>query len=179
MALIQFCSLPLTFIVHTTHLIILCLPLSLFLSLSLPFSYHVQRFLFEAVNCYLPLFMLAFYDLNTGNGEKDSSPLFITKDWDNRLIYLFLEGYLRLELSALYTTDSLRRVVTETMIPLVMLNGKRFFQSVFRSTYFVRRERERRKILRERERGRREKIGERKGVRRKEWAYQRRIWVYD
>ena len=97
--------------------------------------------------------MLAFYDLNTGIGEIDSSPLFITKYRDNRLTFPFMEGYLRLELSALYTTDSLRRVVTETMIPLVMLNGKRFFQSVFRSAYFVRRERERRKTLGERKKG--------------------------
>jgi hypothetical protein len=53
----------------------------------------LKRVFFESCDCYLPLFYLAFYEL------------------DVRL--------LRLELVALFTTDSLRRVVTESVLPYV------------------------------------------------------------
>lgn len=56
-------------------------------------SLIVKRFLFEAFDCYLALFYLAFF-------QEDLSKL-------------------QTELAALYTIDSLRRVLTETLVPLI------------------------------------------------------------
>jgi anoctamin-10 len=62
-------------------------------------SLILKRFFFEAFDCYLPLFYLAFYEL------------------DAKL--------LKLELMALYTTDTFRRVLTETLVPLILLSTHR------------------------------------------------------
>lgn len=55
------------------------------------FSLLLKRFLFEALDCYLPLFYLALF-------RRDSN-------------------ILRLELMALFTTDSVRRIATELLLP--------------------------------------------------------------
>jgi len=57
-------------------------------------SLILKRFLFEAFDCYISLFYLAFYELDIMR--------------------------LRSELMALYTSDCIRRVLTETIIPLVV-----------------------------------------------------------
>eukprot|EP00947_MAST-08B_sp_MAST-8B-sp1_P002603 g2603.t1 len=54
----------------------------------------IKRFLFEAFDCYIALFYIAFYELD---------PI-----------------KLRQELVSLYTADSLRRLFTETMLPYAM-----------------------------------------------------------
>ena len=70
-------------------------------------SLILKRFFFEAFDCYIPLFYLAFYQLDA--------------------------QLLRTELTGLYTSDAIRRVLTETLIPLILLSTKRigrFFQTL-------------------------------------------------
>lgn len=57
----------------------------------------LKRFLFEAFDCYIPLFYLAFWELDA--------------------------DLLRAELVALFTTDSVRRVATETLLPYFTWSG--------------------------------------------------------
>ena len=63
-------------------------------------SLVIKRFLFEAFDCYVALFYTAFYELD---------PI-----------------ALRQELIGLYTVDSIRRVLCETVIPLLLQYARRW-----------------------------------------------------
>jgi len=65
-------------------------------------SIIIKRFLFEAFDCYIALFYIAFYELD---------PI-----------------ALRQELIGLYMVDSLRRVVCECVIPLTMQKFREYFR---------------------------------------------------
>jgi hypothetical protein len=60
-------------------------------------SLVVKRFLFEAFDCYIALFYIAFVQCDVVR--------------------------LRVELVSLYTSDSLRRIVTETLLPMALEKG--------------------------------------------------------
>jgi len=62
-------------------------------------SLILKRFLFEAFDCYISLFYLAFFELDIMR--------------------------LRSELMALFTSDCIRRVLTETLLPLIIRKAKK------------------------------------------------------
>eukprot|EP00854_Cymbomonas_tetramitiformis_P001394 gene1394-1997_t len=79
-------------------------------------SLILKRFLFEAFDCYISLFYLAFYELDVMKviwvgGER----------WLRRLVRVNRgKRLVRTELVALYTADCIRRLLTETVIPLLL-----------------------------------------------------------